>query len=671
MSGAPRDTVAPLDLVVHRLSDEALPAGSAPLNDEAPTIIVRERPTILVLAPGEAVIAPLEDGGLPRVVNANWPIYQVDEKLWLQTESRWFVADDFTDSWSVASKLPVALETIKLAEPKAAGRAPKVIARTEPAELLLTDGKPKLAPIEETGIDYVTNTDAVLLKHDGTWYFLVSGRWFETKRLSKAWQPVETLPEAFRAIPEDHVMAKVRASVPGTFEARLATVEALIPDKKEARVGDPAPVEVVYAGEPQFEAIEGTSVEMAVNTGLDVLHIGDRYWLCHEGVWYVSDSPDGNFEVASEAPDEAKRIPPSSPVHHVSYVSSYPAGSSTSVVYTYPSSYYGVYVYGGVPVYGTGFYYPPYIGYYPTYGYPVYYGWPTSYGSASYYNTQTGTYGTVNRAYGPYAGWGSASAYNPNTGTYAAAEAVWDSDEFLAVANGYNAQSGRYFDTERYHNDGDNWYIDSTVGGERGELDVSRAFDSGGGTMSVNGSGGTSGTATRSKQGDSWVTSSEINTRSGETIRGSGTFENGEGSAQFAGSGGGTGTVERELGTEGATRSGDFSRGDQTVESTTARRGTSSASYAEGSDGGQVASSSRGAGRTTVGQSAEGDLYAGRNGNVYRYDDSGWARHTGDGWQQVQKPDSTKQLSRDRMARERGGRGGRGARGGRGGRRRP
>ena len=654
----------PLDLVVHRLTDEALPVSPVALKVEPPEIIVAREPAVLVLAPGGPVVAPLGDDGLERVLNANWPIYEVDERFWLQTEARWFVADKFGGPWVVAPKPPKALAALTLATADATGAAPKVFARSEPAELILIEGKPKLEPIGNTGISYVSNTQAVLLKHRRSWYFLVSGRWFESKTLGGKWAHAERLPEAFGRIPADHVMAKVRSSVPGTFEARLAAVEALIPSKQEVKVGDPAPVEVVYAGEPKFAAIEGASVEMAINTGFDVLLIGGEYWLCYEGVWYVAASAAGPFKVAAEAPaEDLDSIPPSSPAHHVTYVRSYPASTST-VVYSYPASYYGVYVYGGVPVYGTGFYYPPYIAYYPAYRHPVYYGWPTTYGRAAYYNTSTGAYGSVNRAYGPYAGWGSASAYNPNTGTYAAAEAVWDHDEFRAVAGAYNPNSGRYYQTDRYFkDDGDNWYVDTTVGGTRGDVAVTRAFDNDSGSLQFEGSGGTSGTATRYKQGDGWVTQSEVTTRSGETIRGTGSFEDGQGATQLAGTGGGSGTIEREVGSQGATRSGDFSRGDESLESQTVRSGRSSASYVEGSEGGQAASGSRGFGtRTTVGQTAEGDLYAGRNGNVYRHDGSGWARHTSDGWQQMQRPDRTKQLSRDRSARQRGERGGRGRR---------
>ena len=58
----------------------------------------------------------------------------------------------------------------------------------------------------------------------------------------------------------------------------------------------------------------------------------------------------------------------------------------------------------------------------------------------------------------------------------------------------------------------------------------------------------------------------------------------------------------------------------------TKRQGGQSVSSIEGSGGGQGASmSGQGAGRTTIGQTGSGDIYAGHDGNVYKKTDSGLA----------------------------------------------
>ena len=69
-------------------------------------------------------------------------------------------------------------------------------------------------------------------------------------------------------------------------------------------------------------------------------------------------------------------------------------------------------------------------------------------------------------------------------------------------------------------------------------------------------------------------------------------------------------------------------------------------------------SASRGLQRTTVAQSASGDLYAGHDGNVYKRTDSGWSQHTGNGWQQMNTPGggagAASGLNRDFAARQNG-----------------
>jgi hypothetical protein len=49
--------------------------------------------------------------------------------------------------------------------------------------------------------------------------------------------------------------------------------------------------------------------------------------------------------------------------------------------------------------------------------------------------------------------------------------------------------------------------------------------------------------------------------------------------------------------------------------------------------------SGQGLGRTTVGESGSGDLYAGHDGNVYKKTDAGWQNYHNGGWQQVDAPE--------------------------------
>jgi hypothetical protein len=161
-----------------------------------------------------------------------------------------------------------------------------------------------------------------------------------------------------------------------------------------------AQAKVDYTGAPQFAPIEGTTLQYATNTPDKVIQVGDVYYLCLQGVWFMSTSPLGPWTTASSVPQVIYTIPPSSPVYNVTYVTQVTT-SSGYVQSSYTAGYLGAFVMGAavgaIVCSGSGYYYPPYIGY-PPYGYPVYHPYPTPYGAygaygTSYYHTSTGAYG--------------------------------------------------------------------------------------------------------------------------------------------------------------------------------------------------------------------------------------------------------------------------------------
>ena len=46
-------------------------------------------------------------------------------------------------------------------------------------------------------------------------------------------------------------------------------------------------------GELQFQPIEGTTIKYATNTPNKVIEVAPQYYLCYQGVWFVSPSPSG------------------------------------------------------------------------------------------------------------------------------------------------------------------------------------------------------------------------------------------------------------------------------------------------------------------------------------------------------------------------------------------
>ena len=97
---------------------------------------------------------------------------------------------------------------------------PKIIVATEPTELVTTDGDITFAPISNTDLLYVENTDSELFLDIDTqkYFILISGRWYLSSDLNGPWTYVESdkLPESFKRIPPDSPKGGVLSSVAGT-----------------------------------------------------------------------------------------------------------------------------------------------------------------------------------------------------------------------------------------------------------------------------------------------------------------------------------------------------------------------------------------------------------------------------------------------------------------------
>ena len=512
------------EAVAGELGVEAPAARASEVASDVPLIFVSERPAILVMLDGEPVLYPVEGTDLMFAVNTNWDLffhttsgnYYLLDRRDQEGESRsgfWLTAPAIDGPWTATVELPPDFlrlpedwqdlrEYLPGGSSGPAGESPAVYAVTRPAELIVIDGSPASTPIEGTRLMWVSNTDSDLFLYggDGSYYYLVSGRWFRSKTLGGPWELVTAeLPEEFGAIPADHPRSSVLVSVPGTAEAAEAVRLAQVPTKATVKRAE-AKAEVAYQGDPEFAAIEGTQMEYATNTQSDVIKIGDLYYLCLQGVWFVSTHANGPWQVTDSVAQEIYTIPPSSPVHHTTYVHVYDSGPDWVTV-GYTAAYVGLMIAilddSPMVVYGTGFYYPPYVHYGP---HPVYYPYHHSYGAAAWYNPHTGTYGRGASVYGPYGGAGRAAAYNPRTGTYARGAAAYGPYGGTAAYQAYNPRTNTYRAGYRSSNAysswgegvverGDKWAKGGYYSDSRGTVAGVRTSE-GGGAVVARGAGG-------------------------------------------------------------------------------------------------------------------------------------------------------------------------------------
>jgi hypothetical protein len=508
-----------MDRLMADIQKDKVPAQTVAVKNDPPPVFYSTKPAILLIVDGEPAQNPIENTDLAAIVNTNWDLFlqKSTKQYFLLVSNGWLTASDLSGPWKPTQKVPPDMSKLPADQnwdpvkkmvppPPPSGTVPQVFYSKVPAELITVRGAPVYTAIPKTQLLYITNTDGDVFLHntEKQFYLLLSGRWFRSAALEGPWTYVDKLPPDFAKIPSTSAKARVLASVPGTQEAADAVMLAQIPqtavvNKAEAE----SKVKVNYDGDPQFKPIEKTSMQYATNTQEKVIKVGDLYYLCFQGVWFMSTSPQGPWKTADSVPKEIYTIPASSPVYNVTYVTQGNATEDT-VESSTAAGYFGMFVVGmalGATIcYGTGYYYPPYMHYPMGYGYPIYRPYPATYGVGAYYNPRTGAYGYGRAAYGPYGAAGGSAWYNPSTGRYGRSASVQGPYGGRTAAASYNPWTGGYARTNQGHNAYGQWGSSVATRGNQwaqtGHVTTAR-----GTTAGYRTSAGTSGTVTRGANG--------------------------------------------------------------------------------------------------------------------------------------------------------------------------
>lgn len=423
----------PLDVLLRLLpADFQVPSRAgdgANLNFEPPVIVVSETPLQLLSIDKEPVKARIEGTSLEFVVNTNWSVFfnKQDERWYVLNDGTWQTNNYLSDGgWVDTDKLPADFaklaandewQDVQKALPAKLPANPPTpfIISLQVTELIQLDGSPRLSAIGSTGVHYVRNTRSDLFKFEGRWYFLVSGRWFSNDDLSGPWQAVKNLPTAFAQIPADHKTAHVLFSVPGTRQAKLSLIEAAIPHRTSIAKSSAADLQVSWVGEPRFVAIEMTKLQRGLNTPYQVIRHNNFYYLCYEGAWYFSASPEGPWQVALQVADEIYRIPATDPAYNVTFVrlDEEQSASEDKVNFSYSGGYTGSFSTTVSVVHGTGWHYPSSV-HWDSWHRPAYWPYASTYGYNIGYHPVGAYYGGrmgFRAGWGGYAGWGGCGSW--------------------------------------------------------------------------------------------------------------------------------------------------------------------------------------------------------------------------------------------------------------------
>ena len=407
-----------LDKLQASLAANGVKPTGVEVANNPPRVIVSYVPAILVPIDGAPVMKPVPNHSRwQRVINTRALILQggLGNNYYIHVYDGWLSAASLDGPWSQASTGPfesreisaIASELAKTntvdllsggakanPKPSLANGAPVIFTSQTPAELIVFQGQPDFVPIVGTQLLWASNTtsDVLIDIAANTYYVLLAGRWFRGPALTGPWTfvPSNALPADFARIPPASLAGAVLPTVAGTPQAQAAAIENSIPQTATVPLKGGPTFTPNFDGPPQFVPVAGTTLTYAVNSSEPLIQVSpNAYYAVTAGVWFTAPSVTGPWVVASSVPAAIYAIPPSSPIHYVTYVRIY--GTTPGYVYVgYTPGYMGTVLtpYGTV-VYGTGYAYSPWIGtvwYPPPYTYSV--------AAAPVYNPYVGfTYG--------------------------------------------------------------------------------------------------------------------------------------------------------------------------------------------------------------------------------------------------------------------------------------
>jgi len=481
-----------------------------------PKIIFSTSPAVMVLIDGTPKLKPVEGKKLMQVINSAHTILLDTEtkKYYLGSGENWVSSSDILGDWTPAPEIPDVIKSFDVgkketAEEMAANGTvlPKVIVTTEATELIVIKGDPEFCPIRGTDLLYIENTEVdVFMEIDSQKIFvLLSGRWFASDSNKGPWENVASnkLPEDFAKIPPGSAKGEVLTQISGTEEANDAVLDSYIP-QTAAINRDETNLVVAFDGEPEFENIEGTEMEYAVNSQEQIIYVDDKYYCCKNGIWYVTDkilttaanAVDGVLQTAenitetalnltlgtiwavcSVVPPVIYTIPPSCPIYPVTYCKVYDY-SPEEVYVGYTPGYVGSYRYDGCMVYGTGYNYDSWYGnyYWPrqgTFGFSVGYSSLNGWGIGLGYG---GIYGGIGYGWGCGGWYGSGYYGGDGCGNYYGYYGYGNCDNYgnyYGNYGGYNNYRGGNY----YANNKRNYKHEQNIYNNRSSRNGSRNID--------------------------------------------------------------------------------------------------------------------------------------------------------------------------------------------------
>jgi len=224
-----------------------------------------------------------------------------------------FINDNLKGKEHIVSLDRVLADTAKDSEIMAVRKTkvkmdpPQIIVSQEPSVLLIVDGAPALQPIADTGLSFVVNANMDLFHAASLkkYYLFIGEQWLSSSTLDKGWESNITPPDTFKKIPDNYERAYVKD---------LLRTKS---DKKVKVIWAKPPAELILIdGDPSIESIPGTNLMFVKNTeqNLFINKSEGLYYYLSAGRWFKSKRLTGPWTSAgSKLPEDFSKIPDKSP----------------------------------------------------------------------------------------------------------------------------------------------------------------------------------------------------------------------------------------------------------------------------------------------------------------------------------------------------------------------
>ena len=183
---------------------------------------------------------------------------------------------------------------------------PKIYFSATPAILIGFDGEPIWSPIKDTDLKFVVNTNWDLFEHvpTKTYYLRNNTTWLKSTDIKGKWSPASALPPSFGKLPDDANWTAVKQNLPGKVPGRTA-IPAIYVSYEPAEI-------ILTKGDLSYTPVQGTSLLWVSNTESDLFRngaTGPFYYLV-AGRWFSSTSLSGPWTFATpNLPEAFRKIP--------------------------------------------------------------------------------------------------------------------------------------------------------------------------------------------------------------------------------------------------------------------------------------------------------------------------------------------------------------------------